>query len=402
MRLSKPAAFYLQCSIILFFLAGSSAPTPLYPVYQAAWGFTPITITIVFGIYAIAVLASLLTVGSLSDHLGRRPVLLATTLAQAAAMGMFATADGVGALIAARVVQGLATGAAAGAVGAGLVDLDRARGTLANSVAPLIGTGSGALLSGLFVQFLPAPTTLVYLVLAATFVVQASGVALMPETVTRRPGALASLRPSFRIPPAVRGPMLIAASALIATWSLIGFYASLGPALVRTLTGSPSRALGGVAVTVLAAGGVAAVLATRSRPPRTVIQLGTGALVVGIAITLVAMARLSTPTFFAGATLAGAGFGMAFQGAIRSVVPLAEVHERAGVLSVLYVIAYLAMGGPAVLGGWRAVHGGGVMTTAREYGLAVMALAALALTGTLLGRRDQPAAVSATARTSAG
>ena len=67
-RLPPRVALYLQASIIVAFLAASSAPTPLYAVYQAKWGFTPITITTVFGIYALAVLAALLTVGSLSDY----------------------------------------------------------------------------------------------------------------------------------------------------------------------------------------------------------------------------------------------------------------------------------------------------------------------------------------------
>ena len=66
-------AFYLLASVIVSFLAGSSAPTPLYAVYAAKWGFSPITTTVVFGVYALAVLAALLTVGSLSDHVGRRP-----------------------------------------------------------------------------------------------------------------------------------------------------------------------------------------------------------------------------------------------------------------------------------------------------------------------------------------
>src|SRR4051812_45759772 len=113
MRLSQSSAFYLQASIILFFLAGSSAPTPLYAVYQAQWGFSSITVTVIFGIYALAVLAALLTVGSLSDYIGRRPVLFVTTLLQALAMWMFAHAEGVGDLIAARLVQGVATGRAA-------------------------------------------------------------------------------------------------------------------------------------------------------------------------------------------------------------------------------------------------------------------------------------------------
>src|SRR5689334_11456135 len=103
---------------MVFFLAGSSALTPLYGVYQRAWGFSPITITVIFGIYALAVLAALLTVGSLSDYVGRRPVLFVAVVLQAAVMLTFAGANGVTTLLIARVVQGLSTGAAVGALGA--------------------------------------------------------------------------------------------------------------------------------------------------------------------------------------------------------------------------------------------------------------------------------------------
>jgi len=390
MRLSRPAAFILQASIILTFLAGSSAPTPLYAVYQAAWGFSPVTVTFVFGIYALAVLATLLVAGSLSDYIGRRPVLLAATLLQAITMVVFATAGSVGALVVARVLQGLATGAAAAAVGAGLLDLDRARGTVANAVVPMLGTATGSLLGGVLVQYLPAPTQLVYLVLGAIFVVQAIAVTRMPETVAPRPGALASLRPQFRLPPALRPNLLLAAPALLAAWALAGFYGSLGPAMLRQLAHSRSLALGGVALFVLAASGALAVLLLHRRAARTMLTAGTIGLVGGVAITLIASATGSLAVFFAGAILAGAGFGASFQGGIRSVLPLASPHERAGVLSILYVIAYLSMGVPAVLGGLRAVHGGGIAATSREYGLAVIVLAAGALIG-LLARRPAAA-----------
>lgn len=389
MRLSPRAAFALQSSIILFFLAGSSAPTPLYALYQARWGWSPLTVTVIFGIYALAVLVTLLIVGSLSDYVGRRPVLLAATVLQAITMAMFVIADGAGALIAARILQGLATGAAAAAVGAGLLDLDRARGTVANAVVPMLGTATGSLVGGLFVQYLPAPTQLVYLVFGAVFVAQAIAVVWMPETVTRRPGALASLRPQLRLPPALRPALLVAAPALVAAWALAGFYGSLGPAMLRRLDGSSSLALGGIALFVLAASGALFVLVIHRRSARTMLMAGTAALITGVAITLAATAAASIAVFFIGAVLAGAGFGAALQGAIRSVLPLARPDERAGVLSLLYVIAYLSMGLPAVLGGVRLVHGGGIVTTAREYGIAVIALAALALVG-LVVRRAGP------------
>jgi MFS family permease len=112
-------------------------------VFQAEWGFSPITITVVFGVYALAVLAALLTVGKLSDHIGRRPVLIAALITQIVALTVFATAGDVTALMLARIVQGLSTGAAVGALGAGLLDIDRVKGTVANGVAPVAGTATG-------------------------------------------------------------------------------------------------------------------------------------------------------------------------------------------------------------------------------------------------------------------
>jgi Major Facilitator Superfamily len=387
-------SFLLQASIVVSFLAGSSAPTPLYAVYQAAWGFSPVTVTVVFAIYALAVLATLLVVGSLSDYVGRRPVLIAATLVQAAAMVVFVTAHGVGALIGARVLQGLAAGAAAGAAGAGMIDVDRERGTLANGIVPMLGTGTGSFVSGLFVQFLPAPTKLVYVAFGVIFLAQAVGVVAMPESVLPRPGALASMRPRLHVPPRLRRGVLVAAPALVGAWALAGFYGSLGPTLVRKLMASSSPAVGGLALFVLAIAGVGAVLASRGRAPHGTMAFGGGALVAGVGITLYAISTGSIVVFFLGTAIAGVGFGASFQGAIRSVVTFAAPHERAGVLSVLYAISYVALGFPAVVAGLRVVHGGGILATAHEYGIAVMLLAGAAMVGALLRGSGESAAAA--------
>ena len=390
-RLSGTPALVLLSSLIVSLLASSSAPTPLYAVYQARWGFSPITTTVVFGIYALSVLAALLTLGKLSDHVGRRPVLLAALLAQVATMVVFATADGVPALMAARVAQGVATGAALGAIGAGLLDVDARRGTLANSVSPGIGTGTGALLSALLVRYLPAPTHLVYFVLLGVFVIQALGVVLLRETVTREPGAWASLKPEIKLPRSVRGPVLAAAPVLFAVWALAGLYGALGPALVSKLTGSRSVVLGGLSLFLLAGVAALAVVALRTRQPRSLMGIGIGTLVAGVVITLVSLSAKSPALFFIGTAVSGVGFGSGFQGGIRTVIPLAAPHERAGVLSLLYVISYLGLGVPAVVAGFLTVHGQGLLGAAREYGSAVIVLAALALVGLVRPRRTQAA-----------
>lgn len=383
------AAFALQVSMLVLFLAASSAPTPLYAVYQAEWGFSPVTVTIIFGVYAVAVLAALLTVGSLSDHVGRRPVLFAAIGLQALALVVFATAEGVPALLAARIAQGLSTGAAVGALGAGLLDLNRTRGTIANGVGSIAGTAIGAIGSGLLVQFLPAPTHLIYLTLLGILVLQGIGVVVMPESSARAAGALASLRPQLGLPPSARRPLLLAVPALVAVWSLAGFYGSLGPSLVRGVVGSNAIVLGGMGLFVLAASGAVTVLFVHAAEPRTVVLLGTSALIGGVGLTLLAIAQTSTVVFVLGTAVAGVGFGAAFQGSLRSILPLAAAHQRAGVLSTIYVVCYLAMGLPAVVAGFVVVDGTGVLDTARGYGVAVMVLAATALLGAIV-RRETP------------
>ncbi|WP_256959274.1 MFS transporter [Streptomyces viridochromogenes] len=381
----------MLASILISLLAASSAPTPLYAIYQQHWGFSPITVTVVFGIYAVAVLLSLLVFGKISDHVGRRPVLLVALLGQALAMVVFAEAGGVNSLLAARVLQGISTGAAVGALGAGMLDIDARRGGFLNSLTPTLGTAAGALVSALLVQYLPAPTRLVYLVLLAVFVLQALAVLAMGETVSRARGALASMAPEFKLPRSARPAVAIAAPVMFAVWALTGLYAALGPAVIRTLVQSDSVVWGGLPLFVLATSAGLAVLLLRGTPTRRVMFIGIASLIVGVLITLASVSThggsLAVTTFFVGAAISGFGFGAGFQGGIRLVVPLVEPHERAGVLSLLYVICYVGLGVPAVIGGFLVVHGGGLVPTTREYGGAVVLLALVALTRLLRGGR---------------
>jgi MFS family permease len=377
--LSRNATFYLLASITVSFLAGASAPTPLYALYQAQWGFSPVTVTFIFGIYAISVLTALLFVGRLSDHVGRRPVLIAATAAQMATMVIFATASGVADLVLARIIQGLATGAALGAVGAGMIDLNKERGATANAVAPAFGTATGAMLSGFLVQYLPAPTHLVYAVLSTIFVLQGIGLTLMADTIAPAPGALASLKPQLGLPAAARGPFLLALPVLVASWGLAGFYASLGPMLVRGMLGVGSALLGGLALFVLAASAGLAVLMLQHRQPRAVMTFGASMLAAGVGVAVWSLPHHAIAVFFAGTSMAGVGFGTGFQGAVRSIVPFAAPHERAGVLSIVFVVSYLSMGAPAIAAGALVARHGNILGIGKEFGVLVITLALAAV-----------------------
>jgi hypothetical protein len=180
--------------------------------------------------------------------------------------------------------------------------------------------------------------------------------------------------------------MLAAAPVMFAVWALAGLYGSLGPALVSSLTGSRSVVLGGLSLFLLAGVAAVSVLALRRQPPHTLMLIGITTLVSGVVITLISLSAKSPALFFIGTAVSGIGFGSGFQGGIRTVVPLAAPHERSGVLSLLYVVSYLGLGLPAVAAGFLTVHGQGLLGASREYGSALIVLAAVTLAGLLRTR----------------
>jgi MFS family permease len=154
--------------------------------------------------------------------------------------------------------------------------------------------------------------------------------------------------------------------------------------------------MGGLALFVLAGAGALSVLVLHSAAPATVARVGTAGLVVGVSITLAATAATSLIGLFLGMVIAGVGFASGFQGAIRSVLPLASAEHRAGVLSVIYLVSYLALSLPAIIAGVVVVSTGSLEFTARGYGIAVILLAALAFAGLARRGRVQIAPVNVT------
>lgn len=372
---SRLSMVYLG-SVLLCFLAASSAPTPLYPLYQQAWGFSPAVLTLVFAVYAFSLLLALLTVGKLSDHLGRRPVIAMALLLELLAMAVFLEAPNVPWLMTARVLQGFATGMATSVLGAALVDRDSVAGPLLNSLTPMFGMAAGALGCSLLVEYGPWPLRLVYAVLAAAFLAQVLVLAWLPESVSRAPGAWASLKPAIQVPAQARAALWRALSVDVACWALGGFFLSLAPLLVRSTTGLSSPLLPGALVATLTLAGAAAIYCLRGQPATQVLRLGTGLLASGLVLLLLAVHSGVAALFFLATLVAGAGFGSGFLGAVRSVMPLAHAHERAALMAAFYVLSYLAFCVPALVAGLL-VKALGLVATADAYATTLLLLCIL-------------------------
>jgi len=396
--LSPRIAFALVAAIIGLALFASGTPSPLYGTYRALWGFSPVVLTLVYATYAFGVLATLILAGRISDEVGRRPVLLTALATLMGATVVFMVADSVVWLFVARGIQGLATGLALGAASAALLDLhprrDPAGVGLTNGVVSAGGMGLGVLVSATFVELLPAPRVLPYVALFVLFAIAFVGVARMPEPVDRRSSPrLTPQRPS--VPTVVRGPFALAALAVISSWSVGGLFLSLGPQLSATLFHTNDHLVAGLSVFALAGSGAAAQLLFGRTAPWLGAAAGSVALSTGLLLIVLAAATESSAVYIAGAVIGGAGFGVAFLGALRALSAAIPPAHRAEVMSAFYVVAYAALSLPAILAG-VVVTPLGLEPTFELFG-AVIAGLALVVAGMALRTRPRSPARMVTA-----
>ncbi len=382
-RLGRGASFSLLVFANVLLMASTSAPSPIYPLYLERWGFSVTILTVVFAVYVVGLVVALLTVGSLSDQLGRRPVLVTSLLVAAAGTAIFWVADGVFSLVLARVVQGLATGMATGALAAGLVELSpqgrQHVGPTMTAVGTSFGLAIGGGLAGLLVQLSPRPDAEIFPVLTVAFVVLAVLIFAIPETVVRRPVGLDVLRPRIRVPRETRREFLAAVPAIVAGWSVTGLFLSLAPSLVRDVVHVGFGAAGGLSITVLfIANSVGGLWAAR-RPARSATLLGTVLLSLGAAGLAAALVFASPSVFIGGSIVSGLGVGLTFNGTLRSISEATTTESRSEVFSAAFVVSYAALGLPSLAAGLVAPVWG-LETTSYLY---ISFIGALSLSATL-------------------
>lgn len=345
------AGFWIVAAAFTAVMSLGTAPSPLYPLYQQAHGFSSVTVTIVFAAYAVGVLGSLFLVGHLSDQLGRRRMLLAALVTAAVSAVVFLVWPGLPGLILARLLSGVAVGMVTSTGVAALAELDAAarpgrggrRAAVVGTAANLGGLGLGPLVAGVLADLAPWPLHLPYVVHLVALLAAAALLALVPETV-RRPDPRPPYRPQrAAVPPELRRQFAAAAVAAFVAFALFGLFAALGSAFVGATLGSTSHTLGGLSTT--ATFGTAAVVQALVRDPsgRWAGLLGAAAVPVGLAVVVAAAWWPSLPLFLAGEVAVGAGVGLMFSGAVRVVASGAAPERRAEAVAGLFLTAYLGL-----------------------------------------------------------
>jgi MFS family permease len=379
--------FWVVAFTFMTLLAFTTVPSPLYGIYRARDGFSAFMLTVIYAVYALAAVTSLLLAGHLSDWFGRRRVLIAAGAFIVASALVFVLSKSVPGLLIARVLSGIGIGMTQGTATAYLQELHArylpaappTRAEVAATTVNFGGLGVGALVSGVLAQWVADPLTVPYIVFLAVVLVALAAVVLSPET---RPAIRP--RPRYRpqrvsLPPQARGEFYAAALSLFMVFAVVGLFIGLvGLFLSGPLHHSSPALLGAVLFAALSAGVVGQLVTIRWSLRR---RLGAGmaTMLLGLA-AVVGAVWLSSPSlalFIVGGAVSIAGAGPIFQGAIAVVITISPPERRAEIVAAAYVAVLSGFSLPIIGAGIALTEG--VSPRVTLLGLAILVAAGIVL-----------------------
>ncbi len=366
--------------VTVFAAVGSTIP--LFNIYRAEDGFTNAGISLTVVAYSAATLSTLLVLGRLSNHVGRRPTAIASLGLLVLGCLLLLDVHHIGILIAGRLLMGFGAGLASSSLTAYIVDAAPARpawlASVASSQTVMLGLAVGAVGSGALVQFGPWRRDLVYLVVIGLLILSAALIAVSSETVTPAPGGWRSLRPRVRVPGGVRHLLPAAAAVLLATWATGAFYQAFMPALVKDQlhTNSP-LVLGLVFAAYMGPSALGAPLGGRLSPAAAQ-RIGMIGFLAGWIGVITAITTGTLLLFIAATIVAGAAQGIAISAATRGLLYGSKLTDRAPIFAAIYLLSYSGATIPSLISAQLS----NVFSLPHiAFGYAVLALLASAFTG---------------------
>nr|WP_299379779.1 MFS transporter [uncultured Halomonas sp.] len=390
---SSRLAFLGVAFAFLVTMVGTTMPTPLYPGYQQQFGFSQFMITVIFAVYGVGVIGALIVTGRWSDQLGRRPLLFAGLLAAAISDVVFLSSQGLGGLLAGRMLSGVSAGIFTGTATIAVIELApkdmKPLATFGATAANMGGLGLGPVVAGLLGEYAPWPLHLSYALHLGLIGLALVAIWFAKETVTRPARPHLTLQ-RLSVPDDVRSVFLPAAVASFAGFSVLGFFTATAPAFMGEVLGYSNLALIGlVAGTVF----FASILGQRLQNRLTEtwrLPLGCVLVIVGAALIGSGIGIVSLGTFLAGAIIAGLGQGIAMRAGLGAIAAYSPPEQRGEVTSTFFVVSYVALSVPVL----------GIGLSARYIGLSATGIgfagfvALLALVALILLLRRQASASS--------
>ncbi|OII70363.1 MULTISPECIES: MFS transporter [unclassified Streptomyces] len=362
-------------------MAGTTAPTPLYPLYGGAFGFSPFTVTVIFAVYALGVVCGLLVFGRLSDQIGRRPTLVAATGLSVAAAALFLVAQNVAVLLLARVVSGFSAALVTGAATAALTELvppdGRVRPATLALFANMGGLAGGTLLAGVLADIAPAPLRTPWVVMLALAAAGLVGAACTRESAAHRSGPSLQLQP-LHVPAEIRSDFLRSAMAAGAGFSVLGVLTAVTGLFLGQVLHQPSHTLAGFAVFLAFACTALGQLLNRFVSPAAALPAACAGLILAGALIIAAMATGSLAPLLAAAVANGLATGVAISHGIGGITTRSAPQHRGASVSTFFAILYSMLAVPAI-GVGVLIHQSSLRPAGEVFGglVALLALAVL-------------------------
>jgi MFS family permease len=348
---SARVAFWLAAFIFAATMLGTTLPTPLYVIYGAQWHYSAATVTVIFAAYPIAVLTALLLAGRSSDQAGRRPVMAVAVGLGTVSTVAFILAPGEAVLLVGRVLSGLAVGLMTSTATAALTEMIPAqanrKASLVATVANMGAIALGPLVAGLFAQYGPHPTTLVFEVYLVVLAAAALGLLFVPETVSPR-RRLALRLEGLALPERGRGQFIGAGVAGLAAFAQLGLFSALVPSFMNNVLNEGNHLVQGAVVFGIFAVATITQVALFRFNSRRVVLAGLVLFLVALVLTVVAMAEAELALFLVGTVVGGVAVGAVFLGSLAIANRLAPEERRAQVMSTFYVACYSGLVVPVI------------------------------------------------------
>jgi MFS family permease len=350
----KRVSMWVGVAGIAVLYVGSTLPSALYPLYQREFGFSELMVTGIYASYVIGNVAVLLSLGRLSDQLGRRPTSVIAFATLLISTLCFLLADATGWLFAARVLSGVAAGLGAGALTAWIAELEpsgeRGRAALVASAGNLAGLAFGPALAGILAQYAPWPLRTSYVLYLAMLLLMMTLLRALPEGVTRRVASLGelSLRPRIGVPRQIRARFISPAAMAFAMFALGGFYAALTPGVLARQLHATNLAVAGTVVGLFFGTGAAVAASTGRVGNRAAMLLSTLLLLTGLALLVLAEQQRSMTLLVLATVVAGAAMALGFRCSLGMVNEMAPAAQRAEVVSAYLLVCYCANSLPII------------------------------------------------------
>jgi hypothetical protein len=368
----------------------STLLTPLYPIYQQQFGFSQLTLTLIYAAYVIGNVAALLFLGHVSDRAGRRITALGGIAILIAAAFVFLFAAGVANLAVARILTGLGIGIASGTGNAWLAELvgeeNKTRAAMIGTSSNFLGLGLAPLMSGLLAQDAPAPLQLSFIIYLAILVALAALVWCTEESVERPELGTIDLRPKLALPAEIRGQFVAPAITGFGLMALVGFYAALMPGILSQDLHISSHAAAGALFFELAAVTALVIVATQQLASRTAMISSLALMIPAAGAIAAAKLSASLGVMLAATAVVAVATGLGYRGSLQVVNEIAPEDQRAAVVSSFFVCCFTGNALPVIGVGVLSAFTGTTIADMAFAGM-IAVFAVIAITFGLIYRR---------------